>query len=242
MLSRNGDIDLYRASQQTLSRNLGGFNTLVLILGSWAVMRALDCVRCDRAQGAARWLAGAAGCGVTFFCVKIVEYGDKLSHGLFPTTNDFFTFYFVLTMIHLVHLIIGTIVLLVMRRGVIEGAYRAGHMAVLDRGDLLASGRSFVDVPLRSSLSFAVMTMTGTGTSRRNSTLPVLLAAPRSFLLSHDGALGVLGGRYTGSAGCGRLVLLDFMELRDAPRRWRLGFEGGLLGVTALLTLIYHRR
>jgi nitric oxide reductase NorE protein len=134
MLSRNGDIDLYRASQQTLSRNLGGFNTLVLILGSWAVMRALDCVRCDRAQGAARWLAGAAGCGVTFFCVKIVEYGDKLSHGLFPTTNDFFTFYFVLTMIHLVHLIIGTIVLLVMRRGVIEGAYRAGHMAVLESG------------------------------------------------------------------------------------------------------------
>jgi hypothetical protein len=34
-------------------------------------------------------------------------------------------------------------------------------------------------------------------------------------------------------------VLLDFMELRDAPRRWRLGFEGGLLVVTALLTLIY---
>lgn len=86
------------------------------------------------------------------------------------------------------------------------------------------------------------MTMTGTGTSRRNSTLLVLLAATAiSFLLSHDGALGVLaGGGTLALAGIkGRLVLLDFMELRDAPRRWRLGFEGGLLVVTALLTLIY---
>jgi hypothetical protein len=36
----------------------------------------------------------------------------------------------------------------------------------------------------------------------------------------------------------GRLILLDFMELRHAPWSWRLGFEGGLLTMTVILIVI----
>lgn len=134
MISRNGDPDLYKASQQTLNRNLGAFNTVVLIVGSWSVMQALESVRLERSRPASRYLAGAIGCGLTFLTVKIFEYADKFSHDLFPTTNDFFTFYFVLTMIHLVHLVIGTVVLAVMRHGVIDGTYRRDTMAILESG------------------------------------------------------------------------------------------------------------
>ncbi|KAB0622732.1 cytochrome C oxidase subunit IV family protein [Castellaniella defragrans] len=37
----------------------------------------------------------------------------------------------------------------------------------------------------------------------------------------------------------GRLVVLDFMELRHAPRVWRGIFEGWLLLVTAVLVAVY---
>ncbi|MFN4340512.1 MAG: cytochrome C oxidase subunit IV family protein [Azonexus sp.] len=37
----------------------------------------------------------------------------------------------------------------------------------------------------------------------------------------------------------GRLVILDFMELREAPRMWRLLLEGWLIGVSGLILLAY---
>lgn len=134
MISRNGNLDLYGASQQTLNRNLGAFNTVVLIVGSWSVMQALESVRLERSRTASRYLAGTIGCGLTFLSVKIFEYSDKFSHELFPTTDDFFTFYFALTMIHMVHLVVGTVALAVMRHGVIDGTYRRDNMAILESG------------------------------------------------------------------------------------------------------------
>ena len=37
----------------------------------------------------------------------------------------------------------------------------------------------------------------------------------------------------------GRLVILDFMELRHAPRVWRVVLEGWLVFVAALILLAY---
>ncbi len=37
----------------------------------------------------------------------------------------------------------------------------------------------------------------------------------------------------------GRLVILDFMELRDAPRLWRVLLEGWLIVVGGLILLAY---
>jgi caa(3)-type oxidase subunit IV len=37
----------------------------------------------------------------------------------------------------------------------------------------------------------------------------------------------------------GRLVILDFMELRDAPRMWRVLLEGWLILVSSLILIAY---
>jgi caa(3)-type oxidase subunit IV len=37
----------------------------------------------------------------------------------------------------------------------------------------------------------------------------------------------------------GRLVILDFMELRDAPLLWRIVLEGWLILVSSLILLAY---
>lgn len=52
--------------------------------------------------------------GACFVAVKMLEYHEKLSAGVTPATNEFFTYYFVLTGFHLLHVIIGLVVLLVL--------------------------------------------------------------------------------------------------------------------------------
>lgn len=47
---------------------------------------------------------------------KAFEWRTKLAEGLTPATNDFFMYYFVLTGIHLLHVVIGIGVLVLVRR------------------------------------------------------------------------------------------------------------------------------
>jgi nitric oxide reductase NorE protein len=54
----------------------------------------------------------SAALGWGFVAVKIMEYAEKLKTGIQPDTNIFFTLYFVLTGIHLLHVLIGEAVLL----------------------------------------------------------------------------------------------------------------------------------
>src|SRR3546814_20322105 len=49
----------------------------------------------------------AIAVGSCFGIVKIIEYSDKISHGITLMTNDFFTYYYILTGVHFLHVIIG---------------------------------------------------------------------------------------------------------------------------------------
>jgi heme/copper-type cytochrome/quinol oxidase subunit 3 len=48
--------------------------------------------------------------GAIFLVVKAFEYGEKFSHGLYPSTNNFLAVYFTLTGLHAIHVIVGMIV------------------------------------------------------------------------------------------------------------------------------------
>jgi nitric oxide reductase NorE protein len=56
--------------------------------------------------------------GAAFAAIKIVEYCAKFSAGITPLTNNFFMFYFVMTLVHLLHASVGLGVLVYMRRQV----------------------------------------------------------------------------------------------------------------------------
>lgn len=59
----------------------------------------------------ARLIGLAVLCGATFCVLKYFEYDAKLAKGITPETNDFFVFYYLLTGIHFVHLVVGVGVL-----------------------------------------------------------------------------------------------------------------------------------
>jgi nitric oxide reductase NorE protein len=106
---------LFRDSQLGLTLHLGVVNTLLLLTSSWLVVLAVQAVRDGHADHARGLLAGGFACGAGFVVVKYFEYGGVLRMGASPASNDFYMFYFVLTGIHLVHLLVGLGVLAWMR-------------------------------------------------------------------------------------------------------------------------------
>ena len=63
----------------------------------------------------------AFACGAAFATVKFFEYRQQLVLGHSPASNEFYAFYFVLTGLHLVHVLIGMIVLTILWRKVRGG-------------------------------------------------------------------------------------------------------------------------
>src|SRR3546814_3237586 len=63
----------------------------------------LAAARSGDLAGVRRKLMLAIAVGSCFGIVKIIEYSDKISHGITLMTNDFFTYYYILTGVHFLH-------------------------------------------------------------------------------------------------------------------------------------------
>ncbi|PKO90577.1 MAG: cytochrome-c oxidase [Betaproteobacteria bacterium HGW-Betaproteobacteria-12] len=134
MFYRNGDVELFNRGQATLDRNLGVLNTLLLILSSWGVVRAIAAARTNRRRQIVSYLGVAIGLALAFMVVKYFEYAAKFAVGITLTSNDFYMFYFCLTMIHLAHVVGGTVILSVLLRNARAGKYHAGNLRGLETG------------------------------------------------------------------------------------------------------------
>ncbi|BBY80225.1 cytochrome c oxidase subunit III [Mycolicibacterium pulveris] len=108
-LSRRGeDRELFAQSQDALNRNFGAINTLVLLTSSVFVVFAVVALRSERWRSLApRLTIVGFAIGCLFVVVKIFEYHEKIAAGITPSTNEFFMYYYVLTGLHLAHVVIG---------------------------------------------------------------------------------------------------------------------------------------
>ncbi len=90
---------------------LGVLDTIVLLSSSWAVARCVQHARAGRFVRARRDALLTAGFGFVFLVLKIVEWVRLIHMGDTFTSSQFFQYYFFLTAIHCVHLLIGFVVL-----------------------------------------------------------------------------------------------------------------------------------
>lgn len=102
--------EMYAHSQEALNRNYGAFNTILLLTSSWFVAMAVHRAKRGAAHVPAL-IAAAFACGFGFGVVKFFEYGEKIAAGITLTTNDFYMYYYVLTGLHFMHVLIGMAVL-----------------------------------------------------------------------------------------------------------------------------------
>jgi len=105
------DVPLYTQSQATLNQAYGVVNTFLMLSSSWFVALAIHAARDNLARITSRFIVLAGACGVAFVVVKFFEYSEKISAGYSITSNDFYMYYYMLTGIHLMHVVIGMVVL-----------------------------------------------------------------------------------------------------------------------------------
>lgn len=98
---------LFHKGQQHLAQVIGLVNTVLLLTGSLCVVLGLAQARKDRLVVASRYLACTILTGLAFLLNKILEYSNEISHGNTINSSTFFMYYYTLTMIHLVHVMVG---------------------------------------------------------------------------------------------------------------------------------------
>jgi nitric oxide reductase NorE protein len=107
MAERRSHFELYSASQLHLDELFGLVNTLILLTSSWMMVEAVHASRRMAAKQASRYLGVAFLLGLAFVVNKAIEYYLKIRAGITPATNSFYSFYFFITVVHLLHVIAG---------------------------------------------------------------------------------------------------------------------------------------
>jgi len=103
--------ELFLRAQAQLDLRIGAFNTLVLLLSSWSVARCVQSARAGAYQPALKDAFLTTFFGLVFMVSKVLEWARQIHLGNGFASNEFFTYYYFLTAIHFVHLLIGFVVL-----------------------------------------------------------------------------------------------------------------------------------
>jgi nitric oxide reductase NorE protein len=109
--ARSSNVELFNLYQETLNRDIGAANTIILITGSLFVVLAVQAIKDSNAIRCRNWLLAAVGAGGMFLVLKIIEFADKLGQGISLSTNTFYMFYLSLTFFHFMHVILGMVIL-----------------------------------------------------------------------------------------------------------------------------------
>lgn len=117
MYYRGQNEALFLQSQQHMNQGVGIANTVILLTSSLFVALGTDSARKGRASDAYRLVGFALALGAIFPVLKLMEWIPKVRAGLTPGENLFFTFYYLMTGLHLCHVLLGLVILsLVMRK------------------------------------------------------------------------------------------------------------------------------
>ena len=134
---RHEYLPAYIEGSNHLSIGWGAFNTGVLIASSFTMAMCVRASQLGSRSGMLRWILATMVLGVTFLGVKVIEYTDKFHHHLIPGLNFewldpgvnagnmkiFFSFYFAMTGMHALHMIIGIGLMLWLIPNIVKGKY-----------------------------------------------------------------------------------------------------------------------
>jgi heme/copper-type cytochrome/quinol oxidase subunit 3 len=105
----------------------GAFNTVVLLSSSLSVVLAHEAVAHQRVRQAANYLAWTLLGGFIFLGVKAYEYSHEIAEGFVPARSLFWSFYYLMTGLHALHVIGGMVAMAIVMHAMRKG--RASHRA-----------------------------------------------------------------------------------------------------------------
>jgi len=127
-----------------LDRILGFINTVVLLTSSYTMVMAVDSARTDRRKRVIVYLLLTLICAGVFLGIKYIEYSHKFHEGLLPGRfyshkGDtvpgqfmFFSFYFMMTGLHGLHILGGMAVIGWVLRRAVRGDFSHSYYTPVD--------------------------------------------------------------------------------------------------------------
>ncbi len=102
---------IFHTSKLALNPILGASNTIVLLTSGFFVATSLTQYKEGNNAKSAFFLKFAILFGCLFVLIKMFEYYLKMEAGIGLSSNTFFTFYWMLTLFHLAHVLFGLVLL-----------------------------------------------------------------------------------------------------------------------------------
>ena len=108
---RNSEPAVFAAGQQLLNPRFGLLMTIMLLTSGWLVAEAVHAVRGKKFARARGLYVGGILVGVGFVGLKLYDFSSKIGAGL-GLGDDFGAAYFLASGFHLLHVVIGLVMLL----------------------------------------------------------------------------------------------------------------------------------
>jgi nitric oxide reductase NorE protein len=103
--------ELYHQSRLQLNSTFGVLNTVFLLTSGYFMANAVHQFKENNIQKSSFYFKLTMLGGFLFIILKSVEYYHKIEAGISLDTNIFFSFYWMLTGFHVIHVIIGLVIL-----------------------------------------------------------------------------------------------------------------------------------
>jgi nitric oxide reductase NorE protein len=126
--------DIFEVSRKVLHSKIGFANTLILLTSGFFVAEAVYNLKMDNSSKSQRLMWLAMLLGVLFLVLKGIEYSHTLEQGYGLTTNTFFTFYWLLTGFHFLHVLTGLVILSMLTLKIRQSFYHKNKFLDVETG------------------------------------------------------------------------------------------------------------
>lgn len=143
---RNRYADEFHQAAHQLNAFIGTVNTVVLLLSSATVAMSITAVQKGDKRKGVMLIFITLLCAGVFLVNKYFEWGHKFSIGLYPGSDMmvglkhgyilFFSLYFFMTGLHVLHLVVGSIILTIVMVKIQTGSINKGKYVLLENGGL----------------------------------------------------------------------------------------------------------
>ena len=101
----------YHNSRLMLNSTYGAINTIFLLTSGFFMATSMHQLKKGNFDKSRFYLKLTMLGGLFFLALKSIEYSEKIAHGLTIGYDTFFTFYWMLTIFHVLHVLIGMVIL-----------------------------------------------------------------------------------------------------------------------------------
>ena len=110
--------EVFHQSKLQLNSTIGAINTLFLLTSGLFIANAVHFYKEGNIKKTTFFFKLAMLGGFLFLLLKSYEYYTKIDNGITLDTNTFYTFYWMLTGFHIIHVLIGLVILFLTERSI----------------------------------------------------------------------------------------------------------------------------